>query len=217
MKKTITITFLTFLFITQVEVNSQSESSKIDPHLQIVLLEASNHQMIDVYAVFKEQYSIKTIKQQTSHLSRKEKQNEVVRILKDFTDTEQQAVRNFLEEARQQNLVNRMDILWAANTIVFTAVPAVIYELAENFDEIAEIRFEVKFDESMLIDITEPSLPVSSLGESYNPAPQAGLTLINAPAVWAAGDSGAGVLVASLDTGCDWDHPDLINNIYQNG
>jgi subtilisin family serine protease len=42
------------------------------------------------------------------------------------------------------------------------------------------------------------------------------LVLINAMAVWAAGDSGQGVLVGNLDDGCDWDHPDLINNIWNN-
>jgi len=49
-----------------------------------------------------------------------------------------------------------------------------------------------------------------------NPAPQPGLVLINAPAVWAAGDSGQGVLTANHDSGCFWAHPDLINQIWHN-
>ena len=216
MKPIFTITFLSLIFILQTVLVPQSNKPKIHPYLQVKLLEASNDEMINVYATLKDQYPLDAAKQQTYFLQRKERQKEVVRILKEFTDTKQRAVKQFLENKKQQNLVSRLDILWAANTIVFTSVPEVIYSLAENFDEIAEIRYETQYDESMLIDITEPSVPVPSLGDSDNPAPQPGLTLINAPAVWAQGDSGQGILVASLDDGCDWDHPDLINNIWNN-
>ena len=111
--------------------------------------------------------------------------------------------------------IGRVDILWAANTVVFTAVPSVIYTLAEDFDEIAEIRYDPLIDESLIIDPTETPHTVLS-GNGENPTPQPGLILINAPAVWAAGDSGQGVLAANHDSGCDWDHPDLINNIWNN-
>ncbi len=122
-----------------------------------------------------------------------------------------------MRSAKQQNLVSKIDILWAANTIVFSAVPEVIYYLAENFDEIAEIRYDAKFDESLVTDPTEEIQTYYPPQPSDNPPPpQIGLTLINAPAVWAAGDSGQGVIAANHDSGCDWDHPDLINNIWNN-
>ncbi|MFN3361350.1 MAG: S8 family serine peptidase [Pseudanabaenaceae cyanobacterium] len=43
------------------------------------------------------------------------------------------------------------------------------------------------------------------------------LNLINVPAVWAKGITGAGVVVAVLDTGVDIGHPDLAPNIWVNG
>jgi subtilisin family serine protease len=100
---------------------------------------------------------------------------------------------------------------------VFSAVPQVIYGLAEDFDEISEIRYNAPIDESLLIDPTEVSQTVLPGRNGDNPPPpQPGLVLINAPAVWAEGDSGQGVLAANHDSGCDWDHPDLINNIWNN-
>ena len=178
---------------------------------------SASNEMIDVYATLKDQYSFEDLRQQTAFLPKKEKQREVVRILRSFASEKQQAVNSFLEDAKQQNLVSKIDILWAANTIVFSAVPEVIYYLAENFDEIAEIRYDAKFDESLVTDPTEENPTYYPPQPSDNPPPpQIGLTLINAPAVWAAGDSGQGVLAANHDSGCDWDHPDLINNIWNN-
>jgi subtilisin family serine protease len=204
---------LSIVLVFTSESKAQSGNSVINPYLQVVLLDAASTEMINVYATLKEQYSLDELKQQTSFLPKKERQKEVVRILREYANVKQQDVRNFLESAKQQNLVSKIDILWAANTIVFSAVPEVIYYLAENFDEIAEIRFDPVFDQSLVTDPTEESVEVLP-GDVM--APQIGLVLINAPAVWAAGDSGQGVLAANHDSGCDWDHPDLIHNIWNN-
>jgi subtilisin family serine protease len=42
------------------------------------------------------------------------------------------------------------------------------------------------------------------------------LNMINAPEVWAQGYTGQGVVVAVVDTGVDYNHPDLANNIWVN-
>ena len=216
MKQTLTIIFLLVPILFGIST-LQAQSTKIHPYLQTVLLDAANNEMIDVYATFKDQYSFDQLREETAFLSKKEKQKEVVRILRAYTTEKQQAVSNFLEEARQQNLVGKMDILWAANTIIFSAVPDVIYYLAENFDEIAEIRYDAPVDQRLVIDPTEETQTYYPPRTTDNPPPpQQGLILINAPSVWAAGDSGQGVLAASHDSGCDWDHPDLFNNIWNN-
>jgi subtilisin family serine protease len=211
-----TVLLLASLFVFfNLNLFAQEITSKIHPVLQVVLLGIPADETVDVYATLNEQYPLDELKQATTYLSRKERQREVVRVLREFAAEQQQAVLAFLQNAKQQNLVSHIDILWAANTVVFSAVPQVIYNLAEDFDEIAEIRYDAPVDQSELEDPTEPSLPLPP-GDGTKLAPQQGLILINAPAVWAEGDSGQGVLVANIDTGCDWDHPDLINNIWNN-
>ena len=204
------------LFTSSVEISAQENLQKIHPALQVVLLNASSSDVIDVYATLNEQYPTELLIEQTFSMNKKARQQEVVRILREFANEKQQAVRKYLYDAIDQGLVIKMDILWAANTVVFSAVPQVIYGLAENFDEIAEIRYDPVLDESLVTDPTETNPTYYPPNPGDNLAPQQGLILINAPAVWAAGDSGAGVLTSNIDTGCDWDHPDLINNIWNN-
>ncbi|MBW4514494.1 MAG: S8 family serine peptidase [Timaviella obliquedivisa GSE-PSE-MK23-08B] len=47
-------------------------------------------------------------------------------------------------------------------------------------------------------------------------SPSWNLNLINAPAVWAQGHTGQGIIVAVLDTGVNYNHPDLASNIWVN-
>jgi subtilisin family serine protease len=211
-----TVLLLASLFVFfNLNLLAQEATSKIHPVLQVVLLGTPADETVDVYATLNEQYPLDELKQETAHLSKKDKQKEVVRVLREFAAEQQQAVLAFLHNAKQQNLVSHIDILWAANTVVFSAIPQVIYNLAKDFDEIAEIRYDAPIDQSELEDPTEPSKPVPP-GDGTTLAPQQGLILINAPAVWAEGDSGQGVLAANHDSGCDWDHPDLFYNIWNN-
>lgn len=216
--KIATLYFLIIFSVVSLSTISfaQEYTPVIHPILQVVLLSSSSNEMIDVYATLIEQYSFEDLEAQTRYLPRKEKQKEVARILKQFAADKQQAVLTYLENAKQQNRVRKIDILWAANTVVFSATPSIIYGLAENFDEIAEIRYDPVIDETTLIDLANNLPPNISVPYDEDSSPQQGLILINAPAVWAEGDSGAGVLVANIDTGTDWDHPDLVNNIWNN-
>ncbi len=208
----------TFLFLYSFVVLAQGTNSKIHHNLDLVLLNTPSNEFVNVYAVLNEQLPVEALNQQTYYLTRKEKQSEVVRLLKEFALPRQQNVINFLEQEKSQNKVFNIRSLWALNTVVFSATPDVIYNLAENFEEISEIRYDAQYDYEKLRDITEPisAGDEPDNGDGLNLVPQPGLVLINAPAVWAEGDSGQGILVGNLDDGCDWHHPDLVNNIFNN-
>lgn len=66
------ILFLLCFFLQNCSV-AQENIPKIHPDLQIVLVNALDEELIDVYIMLKDRYSLGTLKQQTRFLSKKEK------------------------------------------------------------------------------------------------------------------------------------------------
>jgi subtilisin family serine protease len=65
---------------------------------------------------------------------------------------------------------------------------------------------------------TDPTEPISALPDVayYGGSNEWNLNAINAPEAWAAGYTGAGVVVAVVDTGVDLNHPDLMSQLFVN-
>jgi subtilisin family serine protease len=58
--------------------------------------------------------------------------------------------------------------------------------------------------------LPSPEVPDPQLGDLY------GMRLINAETAWAITKGAANVVVGNIDTGIDYNHPDLINNLWTN-
>ena len=91
--------------------------------------------------------------------------------------------------------------LWAVNALVVCASPDALADLAA-LPEVESIRPD--------LELARPRPPPPSVASvSSLHAPRWNLELIGAPALWAEGHTGEGVLVAGLDTGVDPLHPAL--------
>lgn len=123
--------------------------------------------------------------------SKKEKQIQLVKALRERAASSEKPVRSFLDTLS----VKRIKSLWIINGLALTTRPWVIRRLSE-LPQVQSITFDAV--------ITKPAPSVSSAG-----TPEWNLTAINAPALWSLGFTGQGVVVANMDTGVDGDHPDL--------
>lgn len=103
----------------------------------------------------------------------------------------QTPLRGWLAQRARQGAVSQVTPFWIFNGLSVTATPAVIAELA--------MRPEVS---TITPDTVEVVLAEGAPAE-------ANLSSVNAPALWALGWQGQGVVVASLDTGVDLTHPEL--------
>ena len=164
----------------------------ITPSVQekISLLQAD--ETITVIVQLKQQAKLSVEKQ----LSRGEQLSNVVRTLKATADSTQQSVLKLLKLRSKQNQVLGFTPFWIFNGFSVTATPAVIEELAAHADVLS-----ISLDEIDVIPVYAPSLYLS------NPEPN--ITLITAPSLWSMGYTGQGVVIASMDSGVDLNHPEL--------
>ena len=94
-----------------------------------------------------------------------------------------------LTDWRGQGSVSSVRSLWISNSVAVTATPDVVRRIAARAD-VASVR-----------------LDAIVLTPAANPTPNQ--TAIGSPTVWAAGQTGQGVVVATLDSGVDPTDPDL--------
>lgn len=212
---------LTILILFTAIINSQevpNPESKLDPYLQEFLVSANENQFVPVYAVMKERMTFFELAAQTGYLPIQGRRAKVVSLLKQFSERSMASVLVDLKNFESDGKVKDVEIIWAINVVVFKALPSVITQLSDGNNQIEKFHYDAKFPLEMLVD----DEGITARNDKYNlrveptSVPQPGLILINAPAVWAAGDSGKGVLVANIDSGTDWKHPDLALNIWNN-
>jgi len=213
--KIISILLLLICIIPSVII-SQSKISRINSHLQSVLNSTSGNQTIDVYVKLKDKCPVEHLMKQSVFLDKKEKRNTLVKTLKEFTANDQKNIMKFLKNAQREGKVTKLQVLWTLNYIVLSAVPDIIYSLSNDFDEVKEIRYDPKYNQESMLDVSEDIDLNNSLQPNKVNSINPGLTMLGVEDVWAAGYTGQGVLVADIDEGCGWTCPDLVNRLWQN-
>jgi len=144
----------------------------------------------------------------TASMTREERQQFVVQALKDRAEVSQAPVLKELA-GYGVNTVQDVTPLWLANAVYCEATPAVIRAMAARDDVI--LVEKGAYENSGLIkpvDIHEPRFG------KYGKDVVWSVTKINADDVWSMGYNGKGVIVAILDTGTDYNHPDLHNRMW---
>ncbi len=93
---------------------------------------------------------------------------------------------------------------WAANFIALDVDAELAGQLAARTD-VAKLELDSRLSAT-------PPVAEFPAGIKAITAIEAGVTRVNAPALWSMGFRGQNVLVAGQDTGYDWDHPALIGS-----
>ena len=171
-----------------------AKPAPIDPALAADLASRPPNDFVSVIVLLKEQADVKAIRGDGPA----EQQRKVIEALREKADATQGRVRALLQARQARGSVQAATPLWIVNAVAVTARSAVIQELAA-LPEVKTIVPDVK--------IQAPPPPSSALATQSTP--ETNLSVINAPALWDLGFSGQGVVVASMDTGVDYTHPDL--------
>jgi len=172
----------------------------ISPTLQEHLTTAQAGQKLPVQIVLKEQFDKVLLNSLVDGMPRPVRRVEVARILKDFSARQQAGVLEYLATTNAENVQS----FWIVNAVYCEATPAVIQQLSER----PEVNY-VNYDRVYCPDLLEPATPTQPTDEIAW-----GVDKIDAPAVWALGYTGQGIVCGHIDTGCNYDHPDLADHMW---
>jgi bacillopeptidase F len=159
----------------------------IDPELQNVLDGLDPGAEVSIIVTLSDQADLDVIREK----DRKKRRVKVVSELRGKADKSQKLLKKFLEGKKSKKVVS----FWIFNGLAATVRADTIVTLAAR----PEVD-RVSLDET--VTLAEPTASTTS-------PPEWNLSAIRAPEMWAAGYTGGGITVASMDTGVDVYHPDL--------
>jgi len=180
----------------------------IDSNLEDVMAGADEQEIVSALVYLWDQVDVDGLnaefKRQRAPYS--QRHEVVVRSLQELAAATQDNVVNQLTAMQKAGTVESFHAFWIANCIRVDATSAAIEAIAQHEDvQWVYLNYE--------IELIGPvgGVPTASapLDPPHERTPEVGLVAVRAPEVWAMGFTGEGILVASLDTGVDGDHPAL--------
>jgi bacillopeptidase F len=168
-------------------ISLHSHAGTISPRLHSFLNSLDDQEEVSVIVTLTEKADVKTLKDGNRRLLR----SQIIKALRSKADMTQRPFKAFLESRK----VKKIKSLWLINGLAIRAPAEVIRQL-EFFPGVESIRLDAT--------IQAPKVTYET-----STVPEWNLSAIQASELWALGYTGQGVVVASMDTGVDVDHPDL--------
>lgn len=181
---------------------------KIDPELQELM-----HQSRDASETFRviiemtEQYNDPNLERGTAMMTRAQRREYVVNELKRFSEQSQAEVVRYLGQQSTRGQVNVLHRFWIFNGVCCEATADCIGELS--------MRHDVRY---LTLDKGEQMIePIEEIGDRSDPPEgvQWHVSKVRADEVWnSLGKTGAGVIVAIIDSGVNYNHQDISGNMW---
>ena len=167
-----------------------------------------SNELMRVIIVMSEQYDAQESMRQTRYFDRAQKRDFVVEELQRLSAATQTGVLNELKQAEKVAMVENVRPLWIINAVCCSMNRDMVYAISE--------RPDVKYISTDMVvsipDGEDSSEPLSDRSEL-----QWNVIKVNADDVWAMGYTGAGIVVAVIDTGVNYNHTDIANNMWDGG
>lgn len=177
---------------------------KVHPSLQARMMAAGEGELIPVMIDLHERFDVQAFMERTAKLSKKERRAQLIKEASAFADERQAEIL-----ARLEGAVNVRG-LWIVNMVTADLDKATISELAA-VESVSMISWDRPFSPEMLDDAADEGGGGDGPGQvSWS------VEKINAPSCWRLGALGQGVVISNLDSGTDYNHPDLSDHIWNN-
>lgn len=181
-------------------------ASLITPELEQRMTEAAPSEFIRINIAMEGQVDRGYLDLLTAGMDRAERRKTAVSELKRLADDSQAGLLSYLAAVEGKGQARRVRSLWVNNVICCQMMKDVIRDLSN--------REGISF-----IDWDEPKdycLNPERGGWGKHGTIEWNVIKINAPAVWAKGYTGKGIVVGHIDTGVDYNHTDLNDHMWTN-
>jgi len=186
MHKSLLIILLCFLIL--LSYSFEANSGILAPELERIVGFADPSEKIPIIVILHDRIDLTRFKDKRKAIRRAR----IIRALRDKASKAQQPLRKLFLRKH----INRFVPIWLINAIALSATPEVIRELAKH-PAVESIEIDAQ--------IPAPELPA----DSGSTTAEWNIDSIRARGLWTLGFRGQGVVIASTDTGVDWNHPDL--------
>lgn len=179
------------------------DAAALTPRLLEALRAAAPGDFVPVLATFDPWLRLEEHLPVVEAMHPEQRRRHVTALLRNTADSAQRAARTFLDGEVRAGRAGAVVVLWINNSLAFRATPAVILSVAE----MRNVR---------TVDLDPEIRPEEALDLGPPGTPGAGNVLLNAPQCWALGYQGQGIVLANADTGCNYNHPDLVSHVWNN-
>ena len=203
------------LFAFPFLVSSLQAQPEVTPALTQVLAEKGEEEFISINLRLVEQYDDQALYQQSRTISDREaRRSFVVNELKEFSAQSQTELLYWLQQMEAAGKVRAIRPFWIGNLINAEVRPEVIEQLITRKD-LARVDYN-QVRQVLMTDASDARIPLAEPDNIRTPDNLAwNVTLVNADQVWAEGFTGEGAIVAVMDTGINYNHHDITDNMWE--
>ena len=206
-----TIIMAILLAFTSIGFAQRSTFNKIAPDLREEMDKSrSSNDKFGTLIIMEEQFDIQQHTRQLQYLGKAQQREAVTTELQQLSQRSQTEVMAYLRQGQRSAIVSDIKPLWIINAIACSMTRDMIEAIAE--------RREVKcILTDMEIRIIDGDVNETVMVEKDRATNQWNVTKVNADDVWGMGYTGQGVTVAVIDTGVNYNHTDIANNMWDGG
>lgn len=206
------IRILPTIILAAILIVSQARADMlIERDLSAQLAIAAPDQFLPVVFILKPQVEFDAIYPAVKDLPEAARRSAVITALQKLAENSQPFLLEDLQILKREVRVGRIRPLWISNVIGAEIAAGELTSIVSRHPEIARVHWDPKRDLSEVRDDFADGSPGGDLDLlSW------GVEDIRAHLVWDLGITGQDVVIANLDFGVDYNHPDLENHIWVN-
>ncbi len=202
--------FFAILLIILLPITKYAEKSKpinlISAELAHEMMVSGGSDQLRINIRLTRQFNIAPYEQHCQKMNREQKREYIVNELKSFSYQSQQSLMMELNSLVHTGDVSRVQSFWITNLVNCDATPAAIEQLA--------LRNDIEWIDIDMSRILIDPVEITELVDDHLEEIAYNVSIMNVPQVWDLGFKGEGVVIAVLDTGVNYDHVDIKNNMW---